>query len=75
MTQPNQQLTKLLWVIPLKLVDLFWGNGWEHHARYRIVLTQDKKLQYFFLFGHRVPQAVKSNFFSQVDTLYATRTN
>ena len=66
-------LATLRWVIPAKLVDVFWGDGWSKHARYRLTLLPDRSVQSFFLFGHRVPQAVKANFFQQVEAIHARR--
>ena len=67
------RLATLRWVIPAKLVDVFWGDGWGKHARYRLVPAVGASVQTFFLFGHRIPQAVKSDFHQQVEQIYARR--
>ena len=67
------RLATLRWVIPAKLVDVFWGDGWGKHARYRLVPAVGTSVQTFFLFGHRIPQAVKSDFHQQVEQIYVRR--
>ena len=71
MSQRQFSLATLRWVVTAKLVDVFWGDGWSKHARYRLTLAPDGRVQSFFLFGHRVPQVVKADFFQQVETIYA----
>ena len=55
---------KLLWVIPNKLVDVFWGEGWENHTRIRVT-----KGNMTFLFGSRMPIPVKLELFDQMRKL------
>lgn len=71
--QPNPRRATLRWVIPSKLVDVFWGMGWEKQARYRLITTPDQKIQNLFVFGHLMPQHVKADFIQQVEQLHANR--
>lgn len=69
----NSRRAILRWVIPFKLVDVFWGMGWEKQARYRLITTPDQKIQSLFVSGHLVPQHVKADFLQQVEQLHVNR--